>query len=49
MPAEGIGILMAVDAIPDTFATVLNTTGNLAATALVAGPRAVEDSPAVHS
>ena len=49
LPAEGIGILIAVDAIPDTFATVLNTTGNLAATALVAGPRAVEDSPTVHS
>jgi Na+/H+-dicarboxylate symporter len=36
LPAEGIGILIAVDAIPDTFATVLNTTGNLAAAALVA-------------
>ena len=35
LPAEGIGILIAVDAIPDTFATVLNTTGNLAAAALV--------------
>ena len=30
LPAESIGILIAVDAIPDTFATVLNTTGNLA-------------------
>ena len=29
LPAEGIGILIAVDAIPDTFATVLNTTGDL--------------------
>jgi len=36
LPAEGIGILIAVDAIPDTFATVLNTTGHLAATTLVA-------------
>ena len=36
LPAEGIGVLIAVDAIPDTFATVLNTTGNLAAAALVA-------------
>lgn len=35
LPAEGIGILIAVDAIPDLFATVLNTTGNLAAAALV--------------
>ena len=36
LPAEGVGILIAVDAIPDTFVTVLNSTGNLAATALVA-------------
>lgn len=35
LPAEGIGILIAVDAIPDTFATVLNATGYLAATAIV--------------
>jgi proton glutamate symport protein len=36
LPAKGIGILIAVDAIPDVFATVLNTTGHLAAAALVA-------------
>jgi Na+/H+-dicarboxylate symporter len=36
LPIEGIGILIAVDAIPDVFSTVLNVTGNLAATALVA-------------
>jgi proton glutamate symport protein len=36
LPAEGVGVLIAVDAIPDTFATVLNTTGHLAATTLVA-------------
>lgn len=34
LPAEGIGILIAVDAIPDLFATVLNSTGDLAAAAL---------------
>jgi proton glutamate symport protein len=33
---EGIGILIAVDAIPDLFATVTNATGDLAATTLVA-------------
>jgi Na+/H+-dicarboxylate symporter len=33
---EGIGILIAVDAIPDLFATVLNATGDLAAAAFVA-------------
>ena len=36
LPVEGIGILIAVDALPDTFATVLNVTGDLAATVLVA-------------
>jgi len=36
LPIEGIGILIAVDAIPDTFATALNVTGDLAATAIVA-------------
>ncbi len=36
LPAEGIGILIAVDAIPDVFSTVLNVTGDLAAAALVA-------------
>ena len=35
LPAEGIGILIAVDAIPDLFATVLNATGYMAATAIV--------------
>lgn len=36
LPVAGIGILIAVDAIPDTFATVMNVTGDLAAAALVA-------------
>jgi proton glutamate symport protein len=36
LPASGIGILIAVDAIPDTFATALNVSGHLAVTALVA-------------
>jgi Na+/H+-dicarboxylate symporter len=40
LPAKGIGILIAVDAIPDVFATVLNTTGDLAAATLVARSRA---------
>jgi len=45
LPAEGIGILIAVDALPDTFATALNVTGDLAAAALVAsGDR---ESPAL--
>ena len=36
LPVEGIGILIAVDATPDLFATVTNATGDLAATAVVA-------------
>ena len=36
LPAAGIGILIAVDALPDTFATMLNVTGDLAAAVLVA-------------
>ena len=36
LPVEGIGILIAVDALPDLFATVLNASGDLAAAALVA-------------
>jgi Na+/H+-dicarboxylate symporter len=40
LPAEGIGILIAVDAIPDTFATALNATGDLVAAAIVGGRRA---------
>jgi Na+/H+-dicarboxylate symporter len=39
LPAEGIGILIAVDALPDTVATVLNVTGDLAATAIVGRSR----------
>ena len=36
LPAEGIGILMALDTIPDLFSTVLNVTGDMAAVVLVA-------------
>lgn len=47
LPPEGIGILIAVDALPDTFSTVLNATGDLAAAALVAGrdPAATPEPP----
>jgi proton glutamate symport protein len=36
LPIEGLGILIAVDAIPDLFATVLNASGDLAAAVFVA-------------
>jgi Na+/H+-dicarboxylate symporter len=35
VPAEGIGLLIAVDAIPDIFATTLNVTGDMVAAAVV--------------
>ena len=35
LPVEGIGILIAVDAIPDVFSTVLKVTGDLAAAAII--------------
>jgi len=35
IPAEGIGLLIAVDAVPDIFATALNVTGDMTAAALV--------------
>jgi len=47
LPAQGIGLLIALDAIPDTFSTVLNVTGDLAATAIVA--RSAEDTVTVRS
>ena len=36
LPPEGIGILIAVDVIPDLAATIFNVTGDLAAVALIA-------------
>ncbi len=36
IPAEGVGILIAVDAIPDMFKTLLNSTSHLASAVLVA-------------
>jgi proton glutamate symport protein len=35
IPAEGIGLLIAVDAVPDIFATTLNVTANMVAAAIV--------------
>ncbi|HXT68258.1 MAG TPA: cation:dicarboxylase symporter family transporter [Vicinamibacterales bacterium] len=45
VPVEGIGILIAVDAIPDLFATVLNATGDLAAAVFVARSNAQVGRP----
>jgi proton glutamate symport protein len=35
IPAEGIGLLIAVDTVPDIFATLLNVTGDMAAATIV--------------
>ncbi len=35
IPAKGIGLLIAVDAIPGVFATIGNVTGDLAAATIV--------------
>jgi Na+/H+-dicarboxylate symporter len=45
LPAEGVGILIAVDAIPDLFSSVLNVTGNLTATTLASGRVSATDRP----
>jgi Na+/H+-dicarboxylate symporter len=43
IPAEGIGLLIAVDAIPDIFATTLNVTGDMIVAVLVSRNRATEN------
>ncbi len=45
LPLEGIGILIALDLIPDMFLTATNVTGDLAVAALVSGPREAADAP----
>ena len=35
LPVEGIGILIALDAIPDLFKTLINVTGHMTATVLL--------------
>jgi proton glutamate symport protein len=51
LPPEGVGILIAVDALPDVFSTVLNVTGDMAAAVLVAKYEspAGETVPSVHA
>ena len=40
LPAEGIGILLGADTIPDMFRTTANVTGHMAVATAVAGKRA---------
>ena len=48
VPADGIGILLAVDAIPDMFRTTANVTGTMAVAALLGRTRGLSRSEA-HS
>ncbi|MBF6025024.1 dicarboxylate/amino acid:cation symporter [Lysobacter niastensis] len=45
LPVEPLGLLLAVDTIPDVFATVGNVTADLTATGVVAGREAAEHAP----
>jgi proton glutamate symport protein len=45
LPVEGIGMLIAVDAIPDLLATVLNASGDMAAAVLVGAPDLSSSTP----
>ncbi|MEP6691628.1 MAG: dicarboxylate/amino acid:cation symporter [Gemmatimonadaceae bacterium] len=38
VPIEGVGILLALDTIPDMFRTTVNVTGNMAAATIIAAP-----------
>ena len=42
LPVEPLGVLLALDTIPDVFATVGNVTADLTATSLVARPHAAQ-------
>jgi proton glutamate symport protein len=46
IPAEGAGILIAVDAVPDLFKTTVNVTSHVAAGAVLARTRAAAQDQA---
>ncbi len=47
LPLEGIGVLIALDLVPDMFLTTANVTGNMAVAALVAGAGEEKRAPAL--
>jgi Na+/H+-dicarboxylate symporter len=49
LPLEGIGVLLAVDTIPDMFRTTTNVTGTLTVAALLGGRMGAERAPIVAS
>ncbi|MBI4421933.1 MAG: cation:dicarboxylase symporter family transporter, partial [Gemmatimonadetes bacterium] len=46
LPVEGLGILIAIDAIPDMFKTVFNVTADMAVAAVLSGREPVTTAPA---
>ena len=49
LPVEPLGVLLAVDTIPDVFATVANTSADVTATAIVARREGTADAPATDA
>jgi DAACS family dicarboxylate/amino acid:cation (Na+ or H+) symporter len=49
IPAEGVALLIAVDTIPDLFATATNVTGSLVAATVVARAGVAERQPEAAS
>jgi|GEM_PF-1818750 len=45
LPAEAIGILLAIDPLPNAFRTVANVTGMMAVTVLASGERDTGETP----
>ncbi|HUG37752.1 MAG TPA: cation:dicarboxylase symporter family transporter, partial [Candidatus Limnocylindrales bacterium] len=45
IPTEALGIIIAVDAVPDLFKSVLNVTAHLASATIVARSLRAEESP----
>jgi Na+/H+-dicarboxylate symporter len=46
LPLDGIGLLIAADAIPDVFNTLVNVTGDMTVAAALAPEAPVADAPA---
>ncbi len=49
IPAEGIGLLIAVDTIPDVFSTIGNVTGDMAAATIVSRGKPAAPPPVVDT
>jgi proton glutamate symport protein len=45
IPGEAIGVLIALDLVPDIFKTLLNVTGQLGAATIIAGPSVPDSRP----